>query len=147
MTGFNHAASGGLIGALLPLPLAIPIALASHFALDMLPHYGISHHHRDDSNFWRIFGTVDAIAALALGMLALSWHRYAMFACGFVACSPDYIWVARVIRTRSFNLSDNNNWFTRWHANIQRYERPWGVWVELLIEIVLFASVWHFGHV
>jgi len=70
MTGFNHAASGGLIGALLPLPLAIPVALTSHFILDAFPHYGIPHHRRDGSSFWKIFGAVDVAAAFALGILA-----------------------------------------------------------------------------
>lgn len=146
MTGFNHAASGGLIGALLPLPLAIPAALISHFVLDSLPHYGIPNHHRDHTTFWKVFTTLDVLAALGLGILALSWHRYAMFACGFIACSPDYIWLARIAKTRSFNLSNNQNWFTKWHVKIQRYERPWGIWIELPVSVILFCYCWHFGH-
>src|SRR5580704_3078554 len=112
MTGFNHAASGALIGKFLPLPVALPVAFASHFALDMLPHYGIPHEHRDTKLFWKVFTTLDAILTVCLGSAALYFHRYALFACGLVACSPDFIWLARVIRTRSFDLSNNQHKFT-----------------------------------
>ena len=145
MTGFNHAVSGGLIGRFLPLPLAIPAALASHFVLDSLPHHGIPHHLRDESPGWRTFYVLDFVATLVLGILAISWHRYDMFVCGLVACSPDLLWVARIIRTRSFDLSDNKHWFTKWHVRIQRYERPWGLWVEMPLAGVLFYFVWRYG--
>lgn len=59
------------------------------------------------------------------------WQRPDVFICGVVAASPDFIWVLRIIRTRSFDLSRHGNAFTRWHAKIQRYERPWGIWIEL----------------
>lgn len=88
---------------------------------------------------------IDFFAAVGLGALALYWHRYAMFICGFVACSPDFFWIVRVIKTKSFNLSDNQNWFTKWHVKIQRFERPWGVWVEMPLAVVLFYFVWQFG--
>jgi hypothetical protein len=145
MTGFNHAASGGLIGRFLPLPIAIPLAFISHFALDSLPHYGIPHSKRDRSLRWRIFSIADFIATVGLAALAISWHKYAMLACGFVACSPDFFWVARVIKTKSFDLSKNRSKFTKWHVKIQRLERPWGIWLEMPLSVVLFYFVWHFG--
>lgn len=142
MTGFNHAASGALIGKFLPLPIAIPLAFASHFALDSLPHYGIPHHQRDTSLGWRIFSVVDFMAAVGLAALAVYWHRYAMLACGFIACSPDFFWVARVVKTKSFDLSKNQTRFTKWHVKIQRYERPWGIYLEVPLSIILFFFVW-----
>lgn len=137
MTGFNHAAIGGFIAKVLPLPLAIPVALASHFALDAMPHYGIPQNQRD-GRFWRYFTTIDFMVAWGLlGGISLSRHHYAVFLCGLIAASPDFIWVARVIQTRSFNLSDNKTRFAKWHAKIQRYERPWGIYIELPLAIVL----------
>ena len=142
MIGFNHAATGGLIAKFLPLPLAIPIAFASHFVLDALPHYGIANHKRDKSLFWRVFFIVDFIAAWSLGFVAwLVWHRPEMFLVGFIACSPDFLWVARVIKTHSFNLGNNQSQFTLWHARIQRYERPWGIYIELPLAVTLFYLV------
>jgi hypothetical protein len=141
MIGFNHALTGALIAHFLPLPLALPAALASHFVLDAMPHYGLPHHHRDSSRFWKIFFTIDALATLSLAIFAIATHHYVILLGGFVAVVPDFIWVGRVLRTHSFDLSNNTNWFTRWHAGIQRLERPWGKWVEFPVAFALFYIV------
>lgn len=141
MTGINHAAVGGLLAVALPLPIAIPAALASHFILDMLPHYGIPQERRDKSVFWRFFGTADFLAVIVFlaFVVLVVWQRWDIFICALVAVSPDLVWVARIIRTRSFNLSKNETRFTRWHARIQRLERPWGVFVEIPLAVGLVA--------
>ena len=141
MTGFNHGLVRGLITKFTPLPIALPLALASHFILDTLPHYGIKQSKRDESKFWKIFFTFDALATLGLAIYAISTKHYAMFLGGLFATMPDYLWVGRVIKTRSFNLSNHSNRFTRWHANIQKYERPWGIWIEIPLSILLFYVV------
>jgi hypothetical protein len=141
MTGFNHGLVGGLLGSLLPLQFAIPASLASHFILDTLPHYGIDHAKRDHSKFWKIFFTIDAFATLGLAIYAIFQKHYAVFLGGFFATMPDYIWILIVIRTRSFNLSARSNWFTKWHAGIQKLERPWGLWIEIPLSIILFYVV------
>lgn len=132
---------GGLIARYLPLPIALPVALASHFVLDMLPHYGLPNSKRDKSRFWKIFFIVDALATLALALYAIYDRHYAMFLGGLFAVIPDFIWVGRVIKTKSFDLSNNHNRFTRWHANIQKFERPWGIWIEIPIATTLFYAV------
>ena len=136
MTGFNHAAVGCLIGAVLPLPIAIPAAAASHFALDMLPHYGIPHHHRDQLRFWKYFFTVDFLVVLGAGIFAVVTQHYVMTLCGLIAVGPDFIWVARVVKTRSFNFSEHKSKFAKWHAGIQHFERPWGLFVELPLSVL-----------
>jgi hypothetical protein len=137
MTGFNHAAVGGFIGKFLPLPIALPAALASHYVLDTLPHYGIPHHRRDE-RFWRYFFSVDFVLAWGyLGGVSLSRHHYQILFCGLTAAAPDFLWVARVIRTRSFNLSSHKSRYDKWHAGIQRLERPWGIFIEVPLAIVL----------
>lgn len=139
MIGFNHAAVGGLLAIALPLPIALPLAFLSHFVLDALPHYGIPHDNRDHSRAWKWVGIIDFIAAwLVIGGLSALLGRWDIFVCGLAAASPDFIWVARIIRNRSFDLSGNQNWFTRWHASIQRYERPWGIYLELPLAGYLF---------
>lgn len=141
MIGFNHALTGGFIAKFLPLPIALPVALASHFILDSVPHYGIPNKMRDKSKFWRIFFTIDALATFGLAIYSISDRHYAMFAGGLFATMPDFIWVGRVIKTKSFNLSQNTNKFTKWHAKIQGYERPWGIWIELPLAAILFYVV------
>ena len=141
MIGFNHALVGGLISTLAPWPIAIPLSLASHFLLDMLPHYGIPHHHRDDSRFWKWFFTVDFFATLSLAIWAICTHRYAMFFCGLAAVLPDFVWVARVIQNKSFTLSHRKTRYESWHIGIQHHEYQWGIWLELPLAMVLFYFV------
>lgn len=140
MTGFNHAAVGGLLATFLPLPVAMPVAFASHFVLDALPHYGIPHKRRDRSLAWKVIGAMDFLAAwLILGGLSLFvWDRPDIFLCGLIAASPDFVWVFRILRQRSFDLSHNTSRFDRWHVAIQRWERPWGIYLELPLAVVLF---------
>ncbi len=137
MIGFNHALVGALIGKVLPLPLALPVAIASHFVLDALPHYGLPHKQRDRSKVWKIVFTIDFFATAALIIPAVATHHYAMLACGVAAVLPDFVWVGKFIKNKSFDMSNTGNWYTKWHAGIQHYERPWGVWVELSLVCVL----------
>lgn len=143
MTGFNHAAVGGLLAVYLPLPAAVPLAFLSHFALDMLPHYGIPHKNRDASLFWRIFTTADVLLALVVlgGMSLFVWDRPEIVLCGLVAASPDFVWIKRILETRSFDLSENRSRFTRWHVGIQRLERPWGLYLELVLAAGLYVML------
>jgi len=139
--GFNHALAGGLIAKYLPLPVALPLALGSHFLLDTLPHYGIPHADRDKSPLWKVVFIADFFATLGLWYIPIHYHHLAWGWGGLAAVLPDFIWVGRVIRTRSFDLSNNQSWFTKWHARIQGYERPWGIWVELPVAAFLFYLV------
>lgn len=141
MIGFNHGLSGGLIAKFVPWPVGIPLAVASHFALDMLPHYGIPHHQRDGSHFWKYFFTVDFIATLGLAAWAIYFHHYAMFFCGLAAVAPDFVWVAKVVTERSFQLKGNNSRYEKWHMRIQHFEFPAGLWVELPLAAILFYFV------
>ncbi len=138
MIGFNHANTGALIAHALPLPLALPVSFVSHFVLDSLPHYGIPHRKRDTSRLWKKIFVVDFIVTLGLAALAIIWRRYDMLIGGIVGVSPDFFWVARVVRSKSFNLSKPTNAFARWHASIQHYERPWGIYMELPLAFGLF---------
>jgi hypothetical protein len=139
MIAFNHALSGALLAKYLPLPIALPLAFVSHFVLDSLPHFGIPHHMRDHSKIWRIFSLIDIGGALVLAGLAISWHEYWMLIGGIIACSPDFIWVGRVLKSRSFKLDVHTHPFSKWHAKIQRFERPWGLIID-----VIFASIMSF---
>src|SRR6478752_938692 len=141
MTGINHALAGGLIAKYLPLPIALPLALASHFLLDALPHYGLPHKKRDKSKFWKIFFIVDFLVAFSFAVLQISYGHYAIFLGGLIALSPDFVWVARVLTNKSFNLSRHKHWFSNWHASIQRYEFESGLFIEGPLALILFYLV------
>jgi hypothetical protein len=138
MIGFNHAAAGAIISKLLPLPLAIPTAFLSHFILDAMPHYGIPYRQRDKVRLWKIVFITDFFATLGMGLFLFEEKHYAMLICAFTAVCPDFIWVVRVIKKHSFNLGKHKSWFARFHARIQQFERPWGIYIELPLAVVMF---------
>jgi hypothetical protein len=135
MTATNHGVMGMLIGAYLPLPIAIPLAFASHFVLDALPHFGIKRGHRDNSKAYKLFVCADACIALSFAVLSASLGRWDMFIVGWVAYSPDFMWVVGYYKHKKLNVKATNR-FAKFHKNIQKYEKPWGAFVELALLIV-----------
>lgn len=91
--------------------------------------------------FGKCFFTVDALATLGLAIWAIHYHHYAMLACGLAAVMSDFLWVAHVIKHRSFDLTTADSRFERWHKKIQTHEFPGGLWIELPLAIVLLYSV------
>lgn len=132
MLATNHALTGALIASALPLPIAVPLAFVSHFVLDALPHYGIASKLRNRSKTYKIIVASDITIALtgAIGLAVL--HKWHMEIGAWVAWSPDLLWVIYYF-THSKNLRMHpTNWFMRFHLDIQRWERPWGIYVELV---------------
>ncbi len=137
MLATNHALSGGLIGALLPLPIAIPVAFASHFVLDALPHYGIPHKKRNHSSMYRWIVFSDTFIALSIALIAALLHKWRMEAMGWWAWSPDGLWVLYYFtHGRNLHITPKNR-FMSFHLKIQRYERPWGIWFDLLAAAIM----------
>lgn len=141
MIGFNHATVGTLIGKFLPLPIAIPVAFASHFILDSLPHFGIPSTSRDTSRFWKAIVAIDVLITLALLPYCLMGHHYGMLLCGIMAMAPDFIWIKKLLETRSYDMDHSSSRFTQWHADIQRYERPWGIFIEAPLAAILTMAL------
>ncbi len=139
MTGTNHALTGALIAAAIPSPfLALPLAFASHFVLDSLPHYGEPAGQR--KKLFKAMVAIDGLA-LAIGLvMAVITENYWPALAAFVAISPDFFWIARFIFKEDWGRKKPGpkNWFNQWHSDIQKYERRWGVWVEL-VYFVVFA--------
>lgn len=136
MLATNHAFAGSIIGAILPLPVAIPVAFASHFVMDRMPHYGIDHDKRNHHTVYRLIVFSDTFIALSYAAVAAYLRKWNMEICGWVAWSPDLLWVIYYFGDgRNLHIRPRNR-FMRFHMDIQ-YERPWGIVVELLAAAVL----------
>lgn len=131
MTATNHILSGGLIGALLPLPVAIPVAFVSHFVLDAIPHYSVKSSHRAQSRTYKDVIIADTILSLALSITVLVFAKWNMFIGGFVAFAPDITLIHYYFKHGRDLQIKGENALTRFHINIQRLERPWGIAVEV----------------
>lgn len=101
MTGTNHTLAGALIAVTAPAPLVPILALASHFALDAVPHFGQSSwlYVRKDGSYSRGFKLwLVGDALLCFAMLFFAWwlfpDKWLIIAIGaFFAAGPDFLWL------------------------------------------------------
>lgn len=151
MTVTNHMMTGAFIAVAVPRPaLAIPLALVSHFALDILPHYGygdIPREQRDKQNNFILKQTIDTYCALGLIWLVpylLRNHQTPIVTvvCMLVAFVPDAIWSVHYVLAQRTGKYRELNRFNRFHKAIQWCERSWGIYVEALwFALVVLATV------
>lgn len=146
MTSTNHVMTGAVIAVAVKQPaLAIPLAFASHFVLDAVPHFGIYENDVIKRNKHWLFRTVLSIdiplMLILLGLLPhLAAHvlaQWIVFTCMAVAVLPDSIWVIRFIREIKTKHWEPGGWYPRWHQAIQWFEQP----VGLIVEITWFGTM------
>lgn len=124
MTGSNHTVAGALIAMTVTQPAAaIPLAVASHFVMDALPHYG-----DNNKSSWlnRHFNYVLAVDGLVmtvflLGILFAQPANWALiFLCAVLAVLPDVIWLPYYIADLKGEL--------RLHGKFARFSKwiQWG---------------------
>lgn len=135
MTATNHALTGSLIGLAVGVPLfAIPLAVASHFVCDALPHYGAGPYAAGTSRFKKLL-IFDAFGAfLVVLTLALFQPQFWVLAalCAFFAASPDFMWIKKFVRAqRGEAPAIKQPLLLKFHAKIQWFERPVGAYFEV----------------
>lgn len=150
MRAINHALTGSIIGFSVGNPIAIPIAFASHFVLDSLPHYGDrsrSEVEVHNSKEFKILLIVDAILCGLLVIIlgingATDWQLAAL--CAFAGASPDLFSVPRFKRSITEKKEYVGNAFQRFHKKIQWGEKLWGKYVEIvwfIASVVILAII------
>jgi len=123
MTGINHALTGAVIGTWVGQPLlAIPLAFASHFVLDVLPHFGQNYEERTKI-FKAVVGVDIALLALLFSNLALR-SEWLMTSAAVTAMSPDFAWIYRFTIKEHFGTLPKPplNKFNQFHVGIQKLE-------------------------
>jgi hypothetical protein len=114
----NHVAQGAVIGAVAPGPASAFVAgVASHFAVDSLPHWGVP----DYEAFLRV-----AVPDGLVGLAAMAWltrastpaRRDAVLAGMLGACLPDADKPSKLF----FGGSPFPAALDEWHGDIQREE-------------------------
>ena len=136
MRAINHALTGAIIGLTVSKPLvAAPAALLSHYALDVIPHYGSG---KDEtaalkSNVFRNQLIIDAILCvvlvLVLGITSpINWQLAAI--CAFLAAAPDFASMPRYLNIRS-GKKHRAGRYEKFATKIQWFERPIGGFVEV----------------
>jgi hypothetical protein len=140
--------TGAVVAVGLQHPLLIaPIAVASHFLLDVLPHFGVHHGDHAKRNKHPLFQYMLIIdVALSIALLALlpsilrgaiSW--WVLILGMAFAFLPDVAWLYRFFYElgKKKRKPYEESRLSRFHDKIQWGERSWGVFVE----IIFFAGM------
>lgn len=147
MTATNHALSGALIGLSITNPVvALPAALASHFILDAVPHFGIKFHESDKKRrFFHGYLLVDAsLLTVIIVALYLGGAGWLAFACLFLAGCPDFVQAYKYLFKPEFRKRPTHeHWFTRFHKGIQKSETEKGIFVEVPLAIIFSILIIH----
>jgi hypothetical protein len=139
MTAPNHALTGALIGLTVSNPvLAMPLAFASHFVCDAIPHYDLGG--PDKAKLFRsrrfvveflLLGALGCLALVVLLALAKPEHWFVAAICAFLAASPDLFWFPRFLSAqRTGTEKPLKNLFLRFHSGIQWLTGPRFFWLE-----------------
>lgn len=142
MTATGHALIGTVIAAKVPDPLvAIPLALASHLAADVLPHWDSGTHGRE-KNGNRLL--TEAVVDVLLGF-ALSYLTIAVF---FPETNLAYVFVIILV-------AQGFDWITApyyifhikkppftWFYRLQKIfhntlDKPWGIITQIATVVIL----------
>ncbi len=126
--------------------MAIPLALASHFVLDSLPHFGFKNweERKKHKNLLEIIVGLDLVMLVfVVALLVGGSFNWLVLVCAFAAISPDMGWVYRYIVQERFGRLEptKGNRFTRFHKRIQKREFPKGFLVEYAAFAVLMTMV------
>lgn len=147
MTVTNHALAGGILAVALKQPMLVfPLAFASHFVLDALPHFGFARQGYGEALKHKYIYVEQAInlVLLVFVLVLFSGHGWLPYLAAFVAISPDLMWPYRYFFFERKGKTPPGGPITRFHRWIQWCERPWGIVVEYFATvsfILLFLKV------
>lgn len=144
-----HVFVGAAIASSIPNPfIAIPLAFASHFVLETVPHWN-PHLNTETKKFGNptkrstVIAATDAVTALASGTfiafkaLPNSGSTLLILACCFAAVLPD------LIEGPYFFLKMRSGWAKKWIAFQKAFQNDttpfWGILTQL---ITVVAAVW-----
>ena len=137
--------TGAIIGLSASAPVAIPLALVSHYALDALPH------HNDEKISQRkfaviLFGDIALCFILALIIFIIrpmDW--WLAIVCAFIATSPDFMWLRPYIdqrRGRASRPTSERHAVVRLHEKIQWFQKPIGIVIEIVWGIITIVCLY-----
>ncbi len=142
MQALNHMVFGGLVGLTFNDPVvAIPIALSSHFLMDVIPHYGNDPKTARGTRAYNLRIVLDTLACILVMTFFLSLHppNTSLFVlCAIFAVLPDLFWpLALYVKQKGIVWE-----FFKFHKRIQ-YESRAGIYLETVWFAVTTAIVIH----
>ena len=146
MTISNHLLVGATIATVVKEPLlALPLAFASHFALDALPHFGYNNGGYAALFKHRLTYVMMVLDVVGVTLIALTFDlaQPLVWLCAFLALLPDVEWPYRYFLFERRGKTPPTTILTNFHNQAQWCERQWGFWVEIVffIAVLLLVSV------
>jgi hypothetical protein len=141
MTAANHMITGAVIAAAVQRPLlVVPLALISHFILDVFPHFGVHHKDNSERNTHPLFKAVLLIDVLLVFVLLAGLplllhhnvHWWVVLVGMLMAWIPDTVWIRHFWHERRGIKRTEPVWLTRFHQKIQWFEKPPGIITEIV---------------
>ncbi|MBI3342191.1 hypothetical protein HY024_03650 [Candidatus Curtissbacteria bacterium] len=134
MTATAHALIGAAIASKIPNPyISIPLAIISHIALDLVPHWDASTNRRSKSIMrLRLEATFDVLLGFSLAYL-LFWNRADpayTFAVIVAAQLPDWLQAPHVMYGNKFPLFYWAYWVS--HNTQTKMQLPWGLVTQIV---------------
>lgn len=135
MRAINHALTGAVIGTVISNPLIAGVAaFASHFVLDIIPHYDDEDFAPKQSKAFLVELIADATACLILVGILLAFHPDWLQAsiCAFLGTSPDLMWTPRYLFVKKHGYDPPlKNPILRFHDRIQWLTAPHFLFLEI----------------
>jgi hypothetical protein len=149
MTISNHVVVASLIAVTINDPLIVlPLAFLSHYALDVLPHYGYGGNGGYTESFKHketfIMEGLDLIGIVIL-LFTIDFSVWVVTAAIILSLLPDFEWPFRYIFYERKGLKPPNTITSRFHQKIQWCERRWGVFVEVVFFVIIYSIFLHYN--
>jgi len=145
MTATNHALTGAAVATVIAHPLlAIPLAFASHFVCDALPHFDSGLEFGKKSMYVYLGGELLAMVVLFtyLVFVAGVTNVFYLSLASIVAMSPDLAWLYYGVKNGDPREHNKQDIVSRFHSKIQWSATKWGIvpelfWAGLMISVIL----------
>ncbi len=145
MNTLSHATIGATIALVTKEPLiALPLAFASHFVADTLPHFGYPGGGGYGELFKRklaIFSLGYDVIGICILLVLIAEQPWWVFAAVIFAVSPDFMWAYRYFWHERKGRVPPSWRIVKFHQGIQWFEKPIGLLVEVPLSIVLLVLI------
>lgn len=145
MIAANHALTGAAIGLAVQQPLlAVPLAVASHFVLDALPHFSSQRMPTSSRAFLYYLAADAGICGAIVLTLAILQPQFWLLACicAFAAASPDFMWAKEFLSAQNGQKpKPRTNLLMKLHSKVQWYQKEPGIIVEIIWAGLMLVSL------
>lgn len=145
MTATGHALIATLLIVKFPDPaISLPLAFASHFACDIIPHWDSGTHHHDKTRQRLFFEAgLDVIVSVFLSVLlfeALGGGNYILLFIGiFLSQLPDWLTAPYfILHMKSPLVAWSRHMYRLQHRLNSRLDKPWGIVTQVVTVVGLY---------